>query len=85
MDTKRKRTIRIGTVVSSKMDKSVVVRVERTFQHPLYKRVVRRSTKFMAHDEENKCQIGDRVAIIDSRPLSRRKKFRVKEVIEKAK
>jgi small subunit ribosomal protein S17 len=84
MKDRGRRIIRIGKVVSNKADKTVVVEVIRLFQHPLYKRIVRRSSKFMAHDEHNKCQIGDKVAIIDSRPLSKQKRFRVKEIIEKA-
>jgi small subunit ribosomal protein S17 len=84
MKERGRRIIKIGKVVSNKTDKTVVVEVERIFQHPLYKRIVRRSSKFMAHDEHNKCKIGDKVAIIDSRPLSRRKRFKVKEIIEKA-
>jgi small subunit ribosomal protein S17 len=84
MKERGRRIIRIGKVVSNKADKTVVVEVVRLFQHPLYKRIVRRSSKFMAHDEHNKCQIGDKVAIIDSRPLSKQKRFRVKDIIEKA-
>jgi small subunit ribosomal protein S17 len=84
MKERGRRIIRVGKVISNKADKTVVVEVVRLFQHPLYKRIVRRSSKFMAHDEHNKCQIGDKVAIIDSRPLSKQKRFRVKEIIEKA-
>jgi len=84
MKERGNRSIKIGTVISNKMDKTVVVKVERLFPHPLFKRIVRRSSKLMAHDTENKCQIGDRVAIIESRPLSRHKRWRVKEIIEKA-
>ncbi len=84
MKERGRRIIRSGKVISNKADKTVVVEVVRLFQHPLYKRIVRRSSKFMAHDEHNKCQIGDKVVIIDSRPLSKQKRFRVKEIIEKA-
>lgn len=75
---------KIGTVVSNKMEKSIVVLVNRKVQHPLYKKYITKSTKFMAHDEHNQCQIGDRVKIVESRPLSRRKRWRLMEVLEKA-
>jgi small subunit ribosomal protein S17 len=77
------RKIYTGTVISNRMDKTVIVAVERLMMHPLYKKTVRRVKKFMAHDEENKCAIGDRVSIIESRPLSRHKRWRVLEIIEK--
>lgn len=84
MKRRGKRSTKIGTVLSNKMDKTVVIKVERLVPHPLYKRRVRRSSKFLAHDKDNKCQIGDRVAIIESKPLSKHKRWRVKEIIEKA-
>jgi small subunit ribosomal protein S17 len=71
-----------GKVVSDKMDKTVVVAVTRTFQHPLYKKTVKKITKFKAHDEENKCQTGDKVRIIESRPLSKDKRWEVIKVME---
>jgi small subunit ribosomal protein S17 len=74
------RRVMIGTVVSDKMDKTVVVRVDRRVTHPLYKKIVTRSKKFAAHDEENAYHVGDQVRIRECRPLSRRKSF---EVIEK--
>ena len=74
----------IGTVVSNKMDKTVVVVVERLVQHPLYKKYIRRRKKFMAHDERNECEIGDRVLIEETRPLSRHKRWRVKKILERA-
>ena len=74
------RRVMIGTVVSDKMDKTVVVRVDRRVTHPLYKKIITRSKKFAAHDEENVYRVGDRVRIRECRPLSRRKSF---EVIEK--
>jgi len=74
---------KIGTVVSNKMDKSIVVRVERRVQHPLYKKYLTRSTKFMAHDEQNTCNIGDKVKIIETRPISRKKRWRLQEVLER--
>jgi len=81
---KRRKALKTGVVTSDKMDKSVVVRVERTVKHRVYKRYVRRSTTFMAHDETNQCQIGDTVEIIESRPLSLRKRWRVTRVLRKA-
>jgi len=68
-----------GTVVSNKMDKTVVVAVTRLFQHPVYKKTVKRVTKFKAHDEQNKCQIGDTVRIIETKPLSKEKRWLVIE------
>lgn len=80
----RRRAAKTGVVVSDRMDKSVVVRVERLVLHPRYKRYVRRSSKFMAHDERNECRIGDVVEILESRPLSARKRWRVHRVIRRA-
>jgi small subunit ribosomal protein S17 len=71
-----------GKVVSDKMEKTVVVAVTRTFQHPLYKKTVKKITKFKAHDEENKCQTGDKVQIIESRPLSKDKRWEVIKIME---
>ncbi|BCB95526.1 30S ribosomal protein S17 [Dissulfurispira thermophila] len=71
-----------GKVVSDKMDKTVVVAVTRTFQHPLYKKTVKKITKFKAHDEENKCKIGDIVQIIESRPISKDKRWQVIKIVE---
>jgi small subunit ribosomal protein S17 len=79
-----KRPTREGTVVSDKMDKTVVVEVERTTRHPLYRKVLRRSSKFKAHDEANECKVGDRVLIAECRPLSKQKSWRVVEVIRRA-
>ncbi|MDH7497090.1 MAG: 30S ribosomal protein S17 [Syntrophomonadaceae bacterium] len=79
------RKVRVGTVESNKMDKTVTVRVETTIQHPLYKKVVRRSKKYMAHDELNECREGDVVEIMETRPLSKRKRWRVTRIIERAK
>ncbi|MGE5593468.1 MAG: 30S ribosomal protein S17 [Betaproteobacteria bacterium] len=78
------RKIRVGTVVSDRMDKTVVVAVERTIRHPLYKRTVKRTTKFMAHDEQNQARVGDKVRLMETRPLSRRKRWRVVEIVERA-
>ena len=79
----RRRQMLKGTVVSDKMDKSVVVQVSRLEMHPLYHKFIRRRTKILAHDETNSCKVGDKVVIIESRPLSRRKRWRVKEVVER--
>lgn len=78
------KMIRSGIVVSSKADKTVVVKVERKFQHPLYHRTVKQSKKFLAHDETNACGIGDLVKIVESRPLSKRKRWAVLEIVQKA-
>ena len=80
-----RRKVRIGVVVSDKMDKTVVVRVTREFRHPLYGKRVKKSKKYMAHDELNQCQVGDVVKIMETRPLSRHKRWRVVEIVEKAK
>jgi len=79
------RKQRVGIVVSDKMDKTVVVLVERRLKHPIYKKYITRSKKFLAHDEKNECQIGDKVLIMETRPLSRRKRWRVVKIIEKVK
>ena len=76
---------KVGTVVSDKMDKTIVVRVGRQFMHPLYKKVVRKHKKFMAHDETNDCKIGDVVEITESRPLSARKRWTLTRIIERSK
>lgn len=75
---------RVGVVVSDKMDKTVAVDVERSYQHPIYKKIIRRNTKMLAHDEANECNIGDQVRIMETRPLSKRKRWRVCEIIKKA-
>ncbi len=74
----------VGVVMSDKMDKTVVVQVERKYRHPLYEKVVRDVKKYMAHDEDNSCRIGDTVRILESRPYSRRKRWIVEEIIERA-
>ncbi len=79
------RKSRIGVVVSSKMDKSVVVAIEKRVKHPLYKKFFKKTTKFMAHDEKNECGIGDTVKIMETRPLSKNKRWRLVEIVEKAK
>ena len=80
-----KRKIRQGVVVSSNMDKTIVVRVERQVKHPVYKKYYRSSRKFMAHDPENACGNGDTVSIMETRPLSKRKRWRLLQIVEKAK
>ena len=79
------RKVREGYVVSNKMDKTIVVAVEDKFKHALYGKVMRRTSKLKAHDEENSCGVGDRVLIMETRPLSATKRWRVVEIIEKAK
>lgn len=84
MDTRGTKREVTGTIVSNKMDRTVVVVVERLVKHPLYKKYIRRKHKYMAHDKDNECSIGDRVLITQSRPLSKNKRWRVSRIIEKA-
>ena len=79
------RKTRVGKVVSDKMDKTVVISIQDNVKHPLYKKIIKRSVKFKAHDEKNECGIGDRVMIMETRPISKDKKWRVVQIIEKAK
>ena len=79
------RKVRIGEVVSDKMDKTIVVAIEDNVKHPLYKKIIKNTVKFKAHDENNECHIGDRVLVMETRPLSKDKRWRVVEIIEKAK
>ncbi len=79
------RKQKIGVVVSTKMNKTISVLVERRLMHPLYGKFVKRSKKFMVHDEENTCNVGDKVRIMETRPLSRHKRWRLVEIIERAK
>lgn len=83
-EQRKLRKIRQGVVVSDKMNQSIVVRVDRTLRHPLYKKVIRRSKRYMAHDQENSCQVGDVVRIMECRPISRNKRWRLMEVVAKA-
>jgi len=78
------RKIRTGVVVGDKMDKTVLVEVTRTVMHPVYKKYVRRRKRFMAHDEENRCRVGDEVMIVETRPISRHKNWRVRKVLKEA-
>ena len=85
MDERNLRKTRVGTVVSNKMYKTVVVAIKDNVKHPLYKKIMKRTVKFKAHDEENACGIGDKVQVMETRPLSKDKHWRVVEIIEKAK
>ncbi|HJB40141.1 MAG TPA: 30S ribosomal protein S17 [Candidatus Ruthenibacterium avium] len=79
------RKTRVGVVVSDKMDKTIVVAVKDSVQHPLYKKIMKRTVKFKAHDENNECNVGDRVMIMETRPLSKDKRWRLVKIVEKAK
>ena len=86
MSTERNlRNTRVGKVVSDKMDKTVVVAIVDNVKHPLYKKIIKRTVKLKAHDENNECRIGDRVEVMETRPLSKDKRWRVTNIIEKAK
>jgi small subunit ribosomal protein S17 len=85
MKERGRRKTRIGKVVSDRMEKSIVVAVERTFRHPIYERVVRRSSRFTAHDEKKECKTGDTVEIVETRPLSKTKRWRLLRIVERAK
>jgi len=84
MERQNRRKVRKGKVVSNRMKKSVVVSIERVYQHPLYRKLVKKTSKVIAHDEENKCRIGDLVTIIETRPLSKQKRWRVSEITQSA-
>jgi len=84
-EKQRNRKTLVGTVVSNKMEKTIVVRIERRKLHPLYKKYITRSKKIKAHDQGNLCRIGDLVKVIESRPLSKEKRWRLLEILEKAK
>ena len=85
MEKRSYRKTRIGTVVSNKMQKSIIVAIERRVAHPIYKKYFKKTTKLMAHDEKNECRLGDVVKIMEIRPLSKRKTWRLVEIVEKAK
>jgi len=85
MSNPENRKIRMGTVTSNKMDKTVTIFLERLIEHPLYHRIVKRSKKLLAHDENNECQIGDKVIVVETRPLSKRKRWKVAEIVERSK
>jgi small subunit ribosomal protein S17 len=82
---RNKRKTREGLVVSNRMNKTIVVAVERQFRHPRYEKIIRRTSKLYAHDDKNQCQIGDKVKVAETRPLSKLKRWRLVEVLEKAK
>jgi small subunit ribosomal protein S17 len=85
MEERNLRKTRIGVVASNKMDKTISVSVQRRLQHPIYGKFVKKSRKFVAHDENNDCNVGDKVRIMETRPLSKRKRWRLVEIIERAK
>ena len=85
MEERNLRKVRVGKVVSDKMDKTIVVAVENHVKHPLYKKIVKRTYKLQAHDENNECNIGDTVKVMETRPLSKNKRWRLVEIMEKAK
>ena len=85
METRNLRKERIGVVVSNKMDKSIVVEIERREKHPIYGKFIKKTNRFMAHDEKNECNIGDTVRIMETRPMSKKKCWRLVEIIERAK
>ena len=85
MSQRNKRKIRTGKVISNRMQKTIVVAVERLLQHPRYKRIVKRTNKLYAHDEKNEARIGDTVEVMETRPLSRTKRWRLSRMIERAK
>ena len=85
MEERKPRKTLIGWVVSDKMEKTITVSIKRTFQHPRYKKIVKKTSKIWAHDAENDCHIGDKVKVMSTRPLSKFKRWRVIEVLERAK
>lgn len=84
MEQRNLRKTRVGKVVSDKMDKTIVVAIETSVKHPLYKKIVKRTYKLKAHDENNECGIGDKVRVMETRPLSKDKRWRLVEIVEKA-
>ncbi|MBL1212977.1 MAG: 30S ribosomal protein S17 [Ignavibacteriae bacterium] len=85
MEKRTLRKTRTGVIVSDKMDRSILVAIERKVAHPIYRKYFKKTTKLMAHDEKNECKVGDKVKIMECRPLSKRKKWRLVEIVEKAK
>ena len=85
MEPRTLRKTRIGVVVSNKMDKTIIVAIERKVPHPIYKKYFKKTTKLMAHDEKKECGLGDKVKIMETRPLSKNKRWRLVEIVEKAK
>ena len=85
MSERNLRKTQVGTVVSDKMDKTVVIAIQDHVRHPLYKKIIKRTVKMKAHDEKNECKVGDRVMVMETRPLSKDKRWRVAQIIERAK
>ena len=85
MEERNLRKTRVGVVASDKMDKTIVVTVKDSVQHPLYKKIIKRTVRFKAHDENNECKVGDRVEIMETRPISRDKRWRLVRVVDRAK
>ena len=85
MSERNLRKTLVGRVASNKMDKTIVVAIEDSVKHPLYKKVIKRTVRLKAHDENNECRVGDRVRVMETRPLSKDKRWRVVEIVEKAK
>ena len=85
MEERNDRKTRTGTVISNKMDKTVVIAIKENVTHPLYKKVVKRTVKMKVHDEKNECGVGDRIRVMETRPLSKEKRWRLVEIVEKAK
>ncbi len=81
---RNRRKVRLGWVISNRMDKTIVVSVERRFRHPRYEKIIRSTSKLYAHDDKNQCQIGDKVKVMETRPLSKLKRWRLLEIMEKA-
>ncbi len=81
---RKKRKVREGWVISNRMDKTIVVAVERYFRHPRYEKIIRRTSKLYAHDDKNECQIGDKVKVMETRPYSKLKRWRLAKILEKA-
>jgi small subunit ribosomal protein S17 len=85
METRKRRKERTGIVVSDKMDKSVVLAVKRKVKHPIYKKFINKTTKLVAHDENNDCGVGDSIRVMETRPLSKNKRWRLVKILERAK
>jgi len=84
LEQRAMRKVRIGKVVSDKMDKTIVVAIETSVKHPLYKKIIKRTYKLKAHDENNECAVGDKVKVMETRPISKDKRWRLVEIVEKA-
>jgi small subunit ribosomal protein S17 len=85
MEQRGLRKTRVGIVVSDKMDKTITIAIERKVSHPIYKKYFKKTTKLMAHDEKSECRVGDKVKVMETRPLSKNKRWRMVEIVEKAK